>query len=391
MFLGEFLSTNFNKYIKLYTKKTKALTYIELITNLAGGYDFLRKLFAVIVVIFLGTYASSQILSSTKALHEILNWNTYLSVVVATVIILAYSLSGGIRASIWTDVAQAIIMLIAISVLGYFSIQNIGGFSSLYNELKIVDPDLVAIYPKNLKFGIFAFALGWFFHGMGLLGQPHVMNRYMALKDARNNSKKASWYFIIFSILFTTLLVIVSLAIRVHYSNASFDQELALLRFSKDMFSDFFLGLILAGLFSSTISTADSQVLVCSSTLIRDLFSKFVSDKHALFWNKAATFAIAIFIALIALYGSKSVFTVVVTSWSVLAVAFTPFLLLGLLKQKTAKTTALIMVLCGVTTTILWQQNGLDKHGIASFFPGLIASLTTYLVFNVLGFNKTPV
>lgn len=388
LFLGEFLATNFNKYIQNQTEKTKALTYIELVTNLLGGYDFLRKLLALIVVVFLGIYASSQILSSTKALDEILQWNHVMAIIVAAVIILAYSFYGGIRASIWTDVVQAIMMMITVGMLCFFSLKDIGGISNLYTQLENINPDLVSIYPKNLKYGIIAFAIGWLFHGMGILGQPHIMNRYMALKKGKNNSRKASVYFMLFTVFFVLILYVLSLAVRVYYGNAAFDQEVALLKFSREFFSDFFLGLILAGLFASTISTADSQILVCSSSLVRDLFTKKIAKEKTLFWNKMATLGITIFIALIAMFGTQSIFRTVVTSWAVLGVAFTPFLLLAVLKQKVSQLTALAMLIGGIATAIIWNELGLARNGIPTFLPGFVMSLLLYGIFSALGLNK---
>lgn len=385
MFLGEFLSTNFNKYIQQQTGKIKALTYIELITNLLGGYDFLRKLLAFIVVIFLGIYASSQVLSSTKALHEILQWDHVFSIITASIIILAYSFYGGIRASIWTDVVQAFIMLVAVGILCFYSIKSIGGFSNLYTELEMIDPDLVSFYPKDLKFGILAFAIGWLFHGMGLLGQPHIMNRYMALKPGEKSSRKASLYFMFFTVFFVSMLYVLSLAIRVYYSSAVFDQEVALLRFSSEFFSDFFLGLILAGIFASTISTADSQILVCSSSVVRDIFSGKIKQEKTLFWNKIATLVITVFIALIAIYGSKSIFRTVVTSWAVLGVAFTPFLVLIVLKKKVIHWVAVVMLVFGIGTSILWNELGFASNGIPTFFPGFIMSMLSYILLSRLG------
>ncbi|WP_422105389.1 sodium/proline symporter [Winogradskyella sp.] len=388
MFLGEFLSTNFNKFIQKQTEKTGSLTYIELITKLTGGYEYLRKILALVVVLFLGIYASSQILSSTKALEEILNWNQVSSIVIAAVIILTYSFYGGIRASIWTDAAQGLLMLIAVGLLSYYALNQIGGITNLYTELEHIDYDLVSFYPKDLKFGLFAFAIGWLFHGMGLLGQPHVMNRYMALKKGKTSSRNASLYFMFFTILFVSMLFVLSLTIRVYYANSTFDQEIALLKFSNEFFSDFFLGLILAGIFASTISTADSQILVCSSAVVRDLFAKKISPKKAIYYNKIATLAITVFIALIAIYGSKSIFKTVVMSWSVLGVAFTPLLVLAILKQKVSQITTLAMLIFGVGTTIVWNAIGYGSNGIPAFLPGFLVSLLVFLLSEKLIMNK---
>ncbi len=389
MFLGEFCSTFFTPFIQQSARKTKAYTYVEMIVDMTGGYQILRKLLAIIILLFLGVYASSQILSSTKALHELLEWNPFLSVLVATAIIIAYSYAGGLRASIWTDVAQGTTMLIAIAALGFYSLQNLGGYNELYFKLKTIDPNLVSWRPQNLKFGIAAFAIGWFSHGFfGLLGQPHVMNRYMALRTGAKNTRKASLYFIGFSILFTCFLTLVSLAIRTHYAEVAFDHEVALLRFSKETFSNAFLGLILAGLFSSTISTADSQILVCASALTRNFFPKNLRKKHPLASNKFAVVLIAICVGMLSLYENQTVFSTVVLSWGILGVAFTPFLLANYFKLSINSTTSVCMLITGIATALLWHYNRLDSNGMTIMLPGISASFLSYYLCKAIGLTN---
>lgn len=389
MLTGKFCSTFFSAFIQKSAKKTKAYTYIEMLVKMTGGSGLLRKLFALIVLVFLGVYASSQILSSSKALHELLAWSPLQSVIVATTIIVAYSYAGGLRASIWTDVAQGATMLIAIVALAIYSLQNLGGYYGLYQKLETIDPKLVSWQPQNLKFGIVAFAVGWFSHGFfGTLGQPHIMNRYMALRTGPKNSLKASLYFIGFSIIFTSFLTLVSLAIRTQFEVVTFDPEISLLRFSGATFSNAFLGLILAGLFSSTISTADSQILVCAAALTRNFFPKRFRKKHPLLCNKTAVVLIAIAVGILSLYENQTVFSTVVLSYGISGVAFTPLLLANYFKLKLNSRVAVCMLLSGVVTALGWHFFELDSNGVTIVLPGIAASYCCYFICKFLGLTN---
>jgi sodium/proline symporter len=103
------------------------------------------------------------------------------------------------------------------------------------------------------------------------------------------------------------------------------DPELALPYLAIDLLPAGLVGLMLAGLFSATISTADSQILSCSAALTQDLFPQI---SHSYRWAKIGTLTITAVILVIALVGNNNVFALVTFSWSALASGLGPLLLL---------------------------------------------------------------
>src|SRR5690606_10698411 len=91
-----------------------------------------------------------------------------------------------------------------------------------------------------------------------------------------------------------------------------------------ELLSPVMVGLILAGIFAATMSTADSLVLSCSASLTHDLLPQRTENTRLL---KLATLGITAAAVAWALLNKQSVFSLVVMSWSALASAFAPLLM----------------------------------------------------------------
>ncbi len=160
--------------------------------------------------------------------------------------------------------------------------------------------------------------VGWIVAGVGVVGQPHVMVRAMAI-DAAEHIPTARRVYLVWYSLFSATCITVGLLARVvlPYSPTR-DPELALPLLASELLPPLLVGLVLAGLFAATMSTADSQILSCSAALSQDLFPRWRDS----YWiAKAGTLAVTLLVLIIALAGSASVFALVVLAWSALASA----------------------------------------------------------------------
>jgi sodium/proline symporter len=143
------------------------------------------------------------------------------------------------------------------------------------------------------------------------------------------------------------------------------DRELALPMMAVELLPPVLVGLILAGIFAATMSTADSLVLSSSAAVTHDLAPQRLETTFML----KLTTAIAVAVALVlALSESRSVFSLVILAWSTLAAAFAPLLTLYALRRRVSETTAVGMLLLGVAIALFWRF-GLGWH--ESFYEGL--------------------
>jgi len=383
--IGLFTSS---RHIREVSASTKTYSYGGLISLWQGKeMPILRHVLGWGILIFLSTYAAAQLTASSKAMYVLFNWELNTGAILGAVVILIYCFSGGFRASVWTDVAQSIVMIIAMFILFYVALDHIGGFESLYLKLAAINPALVSPLP-DLQFSPWLYIFGWFIGGIGITGQPHIMTRFMALDEAENTNRSLYWYFGWYYAFFLTSWG-VGLAARVLLpETASFDAELALPSIANDLLPQFLVGIILAGLFAASISTADSLVLASSASLSRDILKQ---PSPSMLVTKGSTVLITILVLSISLWGNKSVLMLVALAWSALATAITPILYLMIREHSINQWLAISMVICGTITAFGWYFLEIDRF-IWPSFPGIAVVLTIFAVYQLAqGFRRKVV
>ncbi len=375
--LGDFVGSTFiHRRLRQVTAETGEASFAGVIARWHGEtFGTWRRIAAVIMVVFLIAYAGAQVSAGGKALEGVLGIDPRAGAISVAVMVLIYSIVGGIRASIWTDGAQAIVMMAAMTLLLVTGFMGLGGISGTVEAWRGV-PGFLDLFPDDLLVpglaGIGLFILGWLFAGFSVVGQPHVMVRFMSLNDDRNMGRARAWYYGYFTI-FYALATGVGMLSRIYLPDlASLDPELALPRMAVELLPPVLVGLILAGIFAATMSTADSLVLSCSAAFTHDLVPQRLETSFLL---KAAT-AVSIFIALLlALSESRSVFSLVILAWSTLAAAFAPLLALYALRRRVTEHVAIAMMVVGVSTALFWRF-GLGWHDqIYEGLPGIAIPL----------------
>ncbi len=351
-------------------------------------YRTLRIVAGIITVVFMGTYAAAQLNAGSKALHVLFDWDYAAGAVIGAIMVLLYCFAGGIRASIWTDAAQSFVMIIAMGLLFAVAVTKTGGVSTFIQALYQVSPDYMNLFPGDLALGGVAgpvlFVLGWVAAGFAVAGQPHIMVRFMAMDNPENMGRVRAYYYAWF-IAFYLLTVGAGLAARLLLPEAdNFDAELALPTLALELLPEVLVGLILAGLFAATMSTADSQILSCSAALTNDFTH---GRKVPYMMTKLATVCVVLVALGIALSGNRSVFSLVLIAWSALASAFAPLLTVYVLGGKPSEKLALSMMLGGLAAMLLWRYFELGGI-IYEVAPGILAGLLIYLAGR--GFKRSP-
>jgi SSS family solute:Na+ symporter/sodium/proline symporter len=378
---GDFLASLFiHKKLRNAAERTDEATFGGLLARWNGtDFRIYRKVAALITVVFLGAYAAAQFSAGGKALNALFGWDVRAGAVIVSIIVVVYCFVGGIRASIWTDAAQSIAMLAAMTVLFVVGVHSLGGIEGAWHTLDQI-PHYMDLFPNDLVVpgvsGMLLFAVGWMFAGFSVVGQPHVMVRFMAL-DNENNMMKARAYYYGFFIVFYLLATGVGMLSRVYLPElGGMDQELALPTMARELLSPPLVGLILAGIFAATMSTADSLVLSCSAAVTHDLAPKRMENPLEI---KGATIAVTALALVIAVTGTQSVFSLVILAWSVLASAFGPLMLVYALGGKPNEKVALAMMVTGVAAALIWREFNLH-NAVYEGMPGILAGLAVYVV-----------
>ena len=348
---------------------------------------------ALVTLIFLSIYAAAQLHAGSKALTVLFGWDTWAGVSFGAAVVGLYCVSGGIRSSIWVGSVQAILMLISMVSLCGVAIASCGGVSGLWHQLNTIDPHLIQLMPTNLRFGFWPFAIAWTASGFGVIGQPHLMIRAMAIESGDKVSKARNIY-MAFNILFISAATIVGLTARVLLPGLEgADTELALPQLAMVLLPGVMVGLVLVGLFSATISTADAQILSCSAALSQDLPPQSAWSQETLppsvsksltfspsTWAKISTLAMVGLTLLMALALTDNVFVLVTFAWSALASGLAPLMLVRVFKRPLDTRVAIAMMTVGIGTALTWRMGLHLSQDIYEVLPGMLASMLTYIV-----------
>lgn len=383
---GDFLVSLFvHKRLKVATEATGEVSYAGVLSHWHGtGNANLQRLIGAISLFFLLAYASAQLVAGSKALHVLFDWPIWAGAVMGGVLVTLYCFAGGIRASIWTDVAQSVVMIIAMGLLLLAATESLGGVGSAIVQMRAID-GFMDWFPKTqmmpgLASGLL-FAVSWMFAGLSVIGQPHIMVRFMTLEDTESMNKARFWYYLWY-VAFYLMATGVGLLSRVYLSDpVSFDAELALPTMALELFPPVLVGLVLAGIFAATMSTADSLVLSCSAALTHDLLPHKIESR---IFIKLVTVFVTGCALLWALVNGQSVFSLVIMAWSGLASAFAPLLLVLCAGMRPGSLLSIIAVCAGLSVAIFWRYMGWHE----ALYEGLPGILTGLLILGLSWFRR---
>lgn len=359
-------------------------------TSSHGQKRVIIVLGGLMTFVLLGVYAAAQLKAGSTALQSLFGWKPEIGAIIGAVIVVLYCFSGGIRASIWTDAAQSFVMVFAMATLLIAASFEVGSPTDVWENLKNQDAELVRWFPTDLKFGFAMYLLGMTFGGFGAIGQPHILVRFMAIRSVDEIQKARLIYFLWF-IPFFMASIAVGLYARAYMPDlldipltAGMTEaqatELAMPEMARRLLPDVLIGLTLAGLFAATMSTADSQILVCSGAITQDINPKW---KDSYIASKLATLAVTALALSIALFAGQGVFALVLIAWSALGAGLGPALLLRLLGVPLSSLTIVLMMTAGVGTVIAWNTFGYDGD-VFKLFPGMVGSFVMWPIGTLL-------
>ena len=377
--LGDYLITK-KLFPKIITKSftSKNVTYASIIGSLVKN-KLITKLIAIISFVFLLIYASAQFAASGKTLMAVMNWEFYFGVITGGLIVLVYSLTSGIRASIWTDAAQSIIMFVSMGALVIFSIIELGGVNQALFQLSEIDGFMSPFqsdHTDSIVFNIFS-SLSWIVAGMFVVGQPHIMIRFFAVKNNSDLVQSRAFYYSSYILFYGLAFTVGMLSRLVLDQNIGFDPELALPMMAQILFNPFMVGLIISGIFAATMSTADSLIINCSGNISQDILelTKFSKMKIT-----SITLIVALTSIMIALINSGSVFSIVVFSWTILGFLLTPLLIMISLNKSISTKQFVISALLSTTVFYVVNQYTTFDGVYLGIFPFFVSLIYLYLV-----------
>ena len=391
------LGTLFNwsviaKRLRRFTEKLRALTIPGFLEDrYKDDTHTIRAIATIIIAVFMVAYVSAQLVASGKILSETFGWSYHTALILGFAIITFYTLMGGFFAVAWTDVFQGMLIVIILLVLPIVGIIKLGGFGQVLSAIGQVDMN--AISPTygygGILFILFAFAsMAWFF---GYPGQPHVLTRYMAIKSEKKlwNSSLIGMVWVIISLWGAVLIGIVGLAMFKGLP----DPEKVMPMLATSLLPEWIAGIVIAAIVAAIMSTADSQLLVATSSVVEDVYHKLINtkagQKKLVFYSRISVLLLSIIAFLFAIPGEDSaIYFLVAFAWGGLAASFGPIIILSLWWRRTTKWGAIAGMLSGMITVFIWDKSGImssmsEELIIPGMLPAFFISLFCIVIISL--------
>ncbi|MEE2656897.1 MAG: sodium/proline symporter [Candidatus Latescibacterota bacterium] len=359
--------------------KTGALTVIELV---AGPRDrefsrLISAICAIIVLCAFTIYVAAQLQGAGKTFEDTFGWSMTHSVLVGAGVVIVYTLLGGFWAVSLTDTLQGAAMAATALIIPVAVVLACGGPVALVNGIGTIDAPgwLDPLAGAGGAAGL-GFVLGTFGIGLGYPGQPHVANRFMALRLGQEAITTARRVAIGWAVIIYCGMLIVGWGGRILYPILA-DNETVFIHITNGIFPPVVSGILLAAVLSAVMSTADSQLLVAGSSVSHDL--GLGSGKRALLWSRVVVLTISVFAVVAALFGSQSIFDKVLSAWWLVGFTLGPTLIVTTIKGPVPPIRILIAVLVGGGLTFIANLiPATDKTLVESVLPFVLGLLIVW-------------
>jgi sodium/proline symporter len=337
--------------LRRYRPANDALTVTEVLAASAEGRlrSAITILASAIVMVFMTAYVASQFQGAGKTFAETFGLAIGPSILVGGVIVVFYTLIGGFWAVSLTDTLQGLVMAATSIILPVAALVAVGGPAGLADGLRGVEVEGLLSLTRGMgPATAVGFVFGLLGIGLGYPGQPHVVNRFMALKEGERQLRIARLVAMGWAVVVYAGMVLLGLCGRVLFT-ALADKEVVFLAAANRLFHPVVAGVMVAAVLSAIMSTADSQLLVTASAVTHDLGA---GRRRMLPRSRLTVLVLSGAALLAALYGPREIFTPVLVAWSVMGAAFGPLLLVTVLRGPVSGARTMAAMSTGLVLTI---------------------------------------
>lgn len=348
-------------------------TFLE--RRFSDNTGILRVVSSIIIIIFFTVYIASCLVGGAKLFSEIFNTNYTNALFFSCILIVGYACIGGFMAISWGDLVQGSLMLLGILIVPYLMITDMASRIDIW---QILQSKSGYLNPINLTFIEILSSLAW---GLGYFGQPHIISKYMAIKNPQDLS---------LSRLICTTWMSVAMAgaalVGLLASVFFMDKELKVIEnvfilASYLLAHPFIFGVILTAVLAAIMSTINGQLIICSSLLVEDFYKKYfrknATQKEYIMASRLSILLVIAISLVIANDKNNSILWLVAHAWAGLGASLGPVILFSLYSKTISKNAAIAGIISGGLSSIFFANYKIFPYEL---LPAFIISCSVIFI-----------
>ncbi len=351
----------------------------------ADASGLLRIASAAIIFLFMIAYVAAQFKAGGKAFASSFGLSANEGLLLTAGIVLVYTMLGGFLAVSITDLVQAFFMIIALVATPIIAVVKFNGWAAVTQALAPAHLDIFALGGGAL--------IGFLGIGLGSPGNPHILVRYMSIDDPKQ-LKASAIVGTFWNVVMAVGAIYIGLIGRAFFPIAEMlphgDAENVFPLLAQNVLHPFLFGLIIAAIFAAIMSTADSQLLVASSSVVRDIYQKIlckgqeIEQKKLVRLSRGVVFFLVVAAIVLGWLAADWIFWLVLFAWGGLGAAFGPTIILSLFWKRTTKWGVLAGFIVGTLTVIIWKSSPTLHAMMYELVPAFLLSLLVTVVFSLV-------
>lgn len=379
------------------TDRSGALTIPSLISGRFPGTErSIGLLSSGIIIFFFVFYIAAQFAGSGKIFHDTFGLDPFWGMVLGSVIVILYTAFGGFMAVVATDAFQAILMIFTLVALPVILLYVLASQDIQFaRSLQQAGPLMSSLKGEYTGTAAVLFILNGLSWALGYTGQPQLLSRMMALKN-REDGRKGIWVAVLWTLIAYSGAIIIGLGgyvlvksgIPGLQNGTLSDAEQILPTMVMFLVNPIMAGVLLSGVVSAIMSTASSEMILCSGAISEDVYTRLakkkMEEKKLLRLNKVLTLVIGLIAFATVFLMKDTVYGLVSYAWAGIGSSFGPALLLLLFWKRFSRAGAFASLLSGTLSAIFWKIFLADQTGISERLASFVFAFGMAVLFSLI-------
>ncbi len=365
-------------------RESKKINAINIIDYIRYRYesDVLALMSGFVLIFFSMFLISAQLIGGAKLIEVFWGIDYVVGLTFFAFLVFIYVFFGGFKAVAYTDLIQGFLMLVS-SVILFSKMLDLGGGINNLFKTATSSLDKSLLLPSNADLKPQYIISFWILIGIGILGQPQIINNFIAFKDG--NAIKFSLPISTFIISFLIVLMhLIGFFAIILFPDLS-PNDKVVLNVALKVLNPFSCFMFFIGLLSAIMSTVDSNLLLITSVLIKSIFIYKEDLKEDVKIGRVIMISNIFFILIIlifSLFPPNFLFFINIFAFGALEVSFFPIIVFGLYLNFVSKIAAFASMFLGLIFYLSIVFFGLNIWFFHPVFPSFFVSIFTFLVVN---------